>query len=86
MDLKELATWLHDMQELTGGCVLEMRADGRAGGLALELSWRQDGQAMGYAHHLSGVELRQMYVSVQSQVLEQIRKNVARRKPPNRWS
>jgi len=82
MDLKDFAEWLHEMQELTGGCVLEMRVDGRAG-IALELSWRQDGQAVSYSHHMSGVELRQMRVAVQKQVMQQIRLRVESRKPPN---
>ena len=82
MDLKDFAEWLHEMQELTGGCVLKMRADGRAG-IALELSWRQDGHAVSYSHHMSGVELRQMRVDVQKQVMRQIRYRVENRKPPN---
>ena len=31
MDLKDIAAWLHEMQDVTGSCVLDIRADGRAG-------------------------------------------------------
>jgi hypothetical protein len=82
VNIKDFAEWLHEMQAVTGGCVLEMRADGRSG-IALELSWRQDGQAMGYAHHMSGVELRQMHSAVQKQVLAQIRHHVEKRMTTN---
>ena len=82
MNLKDFAEWLHEMQELTGGCVLEMRVDGPAG-IALELSWRQDGKAVSYSHHMSDIELRQMHVAVQKQVMRQIRYRVESGKPPN---
>ena len=82
MDLKDFAEWLHEMQELTGGCVLEMRVD-RRGGIAMELSWRQDRQAVSYSYHLSGFELRKMHVAVQKQVMQQIRYRVESGKPPN---
>ena len=74
MDLKEIAEWLHEMQGLTGDCVLEMRADGR--GIAMRLSWRQDGQAMSYTHHMNGLELCLMQVAAQKQVMQQIRSRV----------
>ena len=82
MDLKYFAEWLHEMQELTGGCVLEMRVD-RRGGIAMELSWRQDRQAVSYSYHLSGFELRKMHVAAQKQVMQQIRYRVESGKPPN---
>ena len=83
MNLKDLAAWLQNMNELTGGCVLDMRATER-GGLTLDLSWRQDGRAMGYEHAVSGIELRQMRDSVQFAVLEQIGHRVSSmKKPPN---
>jgi len=80
VDLKIFAEWLHEMQELTGGCVLAMRAEGRAG-MVLELSWEQDGQAMSYSHPMSGTELCQMPVFVEIQVLQQIRWRVENSKP-----
>ena len=84
MNLKDLAAWLQNMNELTNGCVLELRATER-GGLTLDLSWRHNGRAQGYEHALSGIELRQMRDTVQFSVLEQIGHLVAAsmREPPN---
>jgi hypothetical protein len=84
MNLKDLAAWLQNMNELTNGCVLELRATER-GELTLDLSWRHNGRAQGYEHALSGIELRQMRDTVQASVLEQIGHRVAAsmREPPN---
>jgi len=76
MNLNDIAKWMHEMQELTGGCVLEMRAYGRSG-IELELSWRKDGHAVSHSHRISGLELRQMDVSAQKQVMQQIRHRVS---------
>ena len=84
MNLKYLAAWLQNMNEMTNGCVLELRATER-GGLTLDMNWRHNGRAKGYEHALSGVELRQMRETVQLSVLEQIghRVTASMREPPN---
>ena len=77
MNLNDIAKWMHEMQELTGGCVLEMRAYGQSG-IELELSWRQEyGLAVSHSHRISGLELRQMDASAQKQVMQQIRHRVS---------
>jgi hypothetical protein len=75
MSFKYLGVWLREMHELTGGCTLEMRADGNADGLCIELSWQQDGRTMSYAHPLSGIELRRG-ASIDGFSLAQIRLQV----------
>ena len=84
MKLKDLAAWLQNMNDLTGGCVLDLRATER-GGLTLDLSWRHNGRAQGYEHTLSSIELRQMRDTVQFSVLEQMGHRVAAsmRETPN---
>jgi len=70
MDMKAFAEWLHEMQWLTGGCVLKMSSEG--GGIALELTWAH-GQAMSYSHtDCVEVELRQMRADVHKQVVRQM--------------
>ena len=76
MNLNDFAEWMHEMQELTGGCVLEMRAYGRAG-IELELSYRKDGKAVSRSQRMDGFELRQMDASAQKQVMQQIRHRVS---------
>ena len=65
-------------------CVLELRAADRSG-IVLLLKWEHEGQTMSYTHHMSGVELHQMDVSVHKSVMQQIRNHVERCNRPEVW-
>jgi hypothetical protein len=71
MNLKDLAAWLESMNEVTSGCVLELRAADR-GGITLAMSWRNNGREQWYQPDMSGINVLNMNDAMQVSVLEQI--------------
>ena len=71
MNLQTWAEWVAQIDALTGGGVVEMRA-GPGAGMTIAVCWEQEGQSMSYEHALSMLEMKAMRATVQPCVLDSI--------------
>jgi len=81
MNLKTWAEWVAQINALTGGGAVHLRA-GPGKGMTIAVRWTQDGKSMAYDHALSIHEMKAMRASIQIVVLESIT-HAVRKMTPN---
>lgn len=81
MNLQTWAEWVAQIDVITGGGVVELRA-GPGPGMTIAVLWRQDGKNMAYGHAVSMHEMEAMHGAVQPCVLESIT-HAVRKMTPN---
>ena len=77
MKLHDLATWLHGLHDITGGCTAELLPFD-CGAMRIMVKWERNGRRFGYEHNMSGGEMRRMSTAHSNAVLEQITNAVRR--------
>lgn len=81
MNLQTWAEWVAEIDSITGGGSVEMRA-GPGPGMTISVHWEQAGKRMACGHALSVHEMKAMHEVVQLCVLESIT-HAVRRMTPN---
>ena len=80
MNLQTWAKWVAEINEMTGGAIVELRP-GPYGGLKIGVRWMIGKEQYEYEHAMSLGEMERMYEAVQSCALEQIANAVCRMTP-----
>ena len=81
MNLQTWAKWTAEIDDMTGGAVIELRP-GPCGGMKIGVCWMLGKEQYGYEHAMSLREMESMHEAVQPCVLEQIA-NAVRKMTPN---
>lgn len=81
MNLQTWAKWVAEINEMTGGAIVELRP-GPYSGMKIGVRWMLDKEQYGYEHVVSLGEMERMVEAAQPCVLEQIT-HAVRRMTPN---
>lgn len=81
MNLQTWAKWTAEIDAMTGGAVIVLRA-GPYGGMRIGVRWMLGKEQYGYEHAMSLGEMERMHEAAQPCVLEQIT-NAVRKMTPN---
>lgn len=81
MNLQTWAKWVAEINEMTGGAVVELRP-GPYGGMKIGVRWMLGTEQYGYEHAMPLGEMERMYEVLQPCVLERIA-NEVRKMTPN---